>query len=45
MIKQNLHCHTSYDDGANTPEEMVQAALKYGLTSLGITQSDGAQVH
>ena len=37
MVKQNLHCHTTFDDGANTPEEMVQAAIKYGLSSLGIT--------
>lgn len=37
MIKQNLHCHTTYDDGANTPEEMVLAAAKLGLSSLGIS--------
>lgn len=37
MVKQNLHCHTTYDDGANTPEEMVLAAIEYGLTSLGIS--------
>ena len=37
MIKQNLHCHTTYDDGKNTPEEMVLAAEKAGLRSLGIS--------
>lgn len=37
MIKQNLHCHTSFDDGVNTPEEMVLAAIDAGLTSLGIS--------
>lgn len=37
MIKQNLHCHTTYDDGRNTPEEMVLAAEKAGLSSLGIS--------
>lgn len=37
MIKQNLHCHTTYDDGVNMPEEMVLAAMEYGLTSLGIS--------
>ena len=25
MVKQNLHCHTTFDDGASTPEEMVCA--------------------
>lgn len=37
MIKQNLHCHTTFDDGANTPEEMVLAAIDNGLESLGIS--------
>lgn len=37
LLKQNLHCHTTYDDGANTPEEMVLAAIEHGLTSLGIS--------
>ena len=22
MVKQNLHCHTTFDDGASTPEEL-----------------------
>lgn len=37
MVKQNLHCHTTFDDGINTPEEMVLAAIDAGLTSLGIS--------
>ena len=37
MIKQNLHCHTTFDDGADTPEAMVTAAVSAGLTSLGIS--------
>lgn len=37
MVRQNLHCHTSFDDGAYTPEEMVLAAIDSGLTSLGIS--------
>ena len=37
MVRQNLHCHTTLDDGANTPEEMVLAAIDAGLTSLGIS--------
>lgn len=37
MIKQNLHCHTSFDDGKNSPEEMVVAAVGAQLNSLGIS--------
>ena len=37
MIKQNLHCHTTFDDGADTPEAMVTAAVSARLTSLGIS--------
>ena len=28
---QNLHTHTRYDDGADTPEEMIAAARAKGL--------------
>ncbi len=34
---QNLHTHTKYCDGKNTPEEMVQRALELGFTSLGFS--------
>lgn len=37
MIRQNLHTHTRFDDGADTPAEMAQAALDAGLTSLGFS--------
>ncbi len=37
MIRQNLHTHTRFDDGKNTPLEMAQAALDAGLTSLGFS--------
>ena len=37
MIRQNLHTHTVFDDGKNTPAEMAQAALDAGLTSLGFS--------
>lgn len=33
----NLHTHTSYCDGKNTPREMVQAALNKGFRSLGFS--------
>ena len=28
--KSNLHTHSTYCDGKNTPEEMIQAAIKAG---------------
>ncbi len=37
MIRQNLHCHSTYDDGADAPEQMVLAAEAAGLRSLGIS--------
>ncbi|MEA4869547.1 hypothetical protein SDC9_122536 [bioreactor metagenome] len=37
MFRQNLHTHSVWDDGQNTQEEMVQAARKAGLTSLGFS--------
>ena len=35
MIRQNLHCHTTYDDGRDAPHTMVLAAYKAGLSSIG----------
>ena len=35
---QELHCHTTYCDGANTPEEMVQAAIQKGLRRIGFSR-------
>lgn len=37
MFQQNLHTHSVWDDGQNTQEEMVQAARKAGLKSLGFS--------
>jgi histidinol-phosphatase (PHP family) len=37
MTAQNLHTHTLYDDGKNTPAQMAQGALNAGLTSLGFS--------
>lgn len=38
MIWSNIHTHSSYSDGANTLEEMVQAALADGFVSLGFSE-------
>ncbi len=37
MHIQNLHTHTTYCDGADTPEEMVLAALVNGFDSIGFS--------
>lgn len=34
---QNLHTHTNFCDGKNTPEEMVRYAIEKGFTSLGFS--------
>ena len=34
---QNLHTHTTYCDGKNTAEEMVQKAIELGFHSLGFS--------
>ena len=37
VYTQNLHTHTCFCDGRDTPEEMVEEALRQGLTSLGFS--------
>lgn len=37
MIRQNLHTHSTFDDGQNTMEEMVRAAINAGLSSIGFS--------
>ena len=37
MYKQNLHTHTRYCDGANSPEEMLEAAIAQGFDSIGFS--------
>lgn len=37
MILQNLHTHTSYCDGKNTPEDMILRAISLGCQSLGFS--------
>ncbi len=36
-IRGDLHMHTGYSDGVNTPEEMIQAAIKMGYEYVAIT--------
>ncbi len=37
MIGVNLHTHTTYCDGKNTPEEMIEKARALGFSSIGFS--------
>ena len=37
LYKQNLHTHTVYCDGKNTPEEMIEKAISLGFHSIGFS--------
>ncbi len=37
MIERDLHIHTVFSDGKNTPEEMVLSAISKGLKTLGFS--------
>lgn len=37
MIAQDLHVHSVWSDGKNTPEEIAQAALEKGIERLGFS--------
>ena len=38
MIRTDLHMHTTYCDGKNTPEEMVLAAIGMGMDRIGFSE-------
>ncbi len=38
LYKQNLHTHTTYTDGKNTPEEIIEVALDRGFDSIGFSE-------
>lgn len=37
MYKQNLHIHTTYDDGKDSPEQIIRAAKEQGFDSVGFS--------
>ena len=37
MILEDLHTHTTYCDGNDTPEDMVKEAIKKGLLTIGFS--------
>ena len=38
MTLEDLHTHTRYCDGKNTPEEMILSAIEKGLTDYGFSE-------
>ena len=38
IYKQNLHTHTTFADGKDTPEELVIEAINRGFSSLGFSE-------
>lgn len=37
MFRQNLHAHSTYDDGKSTIREMIEASMAAGLKSVGLS--------
>lgn len=37
-IKQNLHIHSTYADGKDTPRQMVETAIERGFDSIGFSE-------
>lgn len=42
MIKADLHTHTYYSDGAQSPEDVVRAAKANGVNLIAVTDHDNA---
>ena len=42
-MKIDMHTHTTYSDGLNTPEEMIKAAIKKGLDGIAVTDHDNVK--
>lgn len=38
LNKQNLHTHTTYTDGKNSPEEIILEAIERGFDSIGFSE-------
>jgi len=39
-MKYDIHIHTNYSDGANTPPDVIRRAKKIGLSGIAITDHD-----
>lgn len=40
LFRADLHCHSVFSDGANTPEELVKLAQEIGLQGMALTDHD-----
>lgn len=45
FYKANLHCHTTFSDGAKTPEEVKQLYLEHGYSIVAYTDHDVLIAH
>ena len=43
MPSVDLHCHSLYSDGSQTPEQLVEQAAAVGVTMLALTDHDSTQ--
>ena len=43
IYKQNIHTHTKFCDGKNTPEEMVERAIELGFDTIGFSGHSNTQ--
>lgn len=39
-FRADLHCHSTYSDGTDTPERLIDFAIEIGLSGLSITDHD-----
>ncbi len=44
IIESNIHTHTTFCDGKNTPEEMINAAIDAGMKTIGFSEHAGVTV-
>ena len=44
-MKVDLHIHTTYSDGAFSPEKVVDTALEAGLEAIALTDHDNVLSH
>ncbi|MCH9609060.1 MAG: 5'-3' exoribonuclease [Chlamydiales bacterium] len=40
MFKADLHCHSFFSDGTDSPERLIELAIESGLSALSITDHD-----
>lgn len=44
-FRADLHCHSHYSDGADSPVELLQKAIQIGLSGLSITDHDTLEAY